>query len=217
MCTIMGVFQSGITYEDFMPFLERTKSRGPDDTRVLCGDNFILGFQRLAIMGLTPEGMQPFELNGKYLACNGEIYGFRSMRKTLEGEYAFKSDSDCEILLPLYEKYGIDMFSMLDAEYALIIADTENNRVIAARDPIGIRPLFYGYLDDGGIAYASEAKNLVGLCKKIIPFPPGCYCINGVFHRYRDISKPVSWHFGDIDLITKNIREKLIEGIKKTP
>lgn len=215
MCTIMGVFQSGITYEDFMPFLERTKSRGPDDTRVLCGDNFILGFQRLAIMGLTPEGMQPFELNGKYLACNGEIYGFRSMRKTLEGEYAFKSDSDCEILLPLYEKYGIDMFSMLDAEYALIIADTENNRVIAARDPIGIRPLFYGYLDDGGIAYASEAKNLVGLCKKIIPFPPGCYCINGVFHRYRDISKPVSWHFGDIDLITKNIREKLIEGIKK--
>ncbi|NLN55080.1 MAG: asparagine synthase B [Clostridiales bacterium] len=215
MCTIMGVFQSGITTQEFLPFLERTKSRGPDDTEVISGKDFILGFQRLAIMGLTPEGMQPFELNGKYLVCNGEIYGFRKIRELLDGEYSFKSDSDCEVLLPLYEKYGTNMFTLLDAEYALIIADTENNRVIAARDPVGIRPLFYGYLDDGGIAYASEAKNLIELCKKVIPFPPGHYCVNGVFHQYRDISRPSGWHFGNTDDICNNIREKLISGIEK--
>ena len=84
----------------------------------------ILGFERLAIMGLHEEGMQPFCLNDNYLVCNGELYGFRPLKEELKRKgYSFKSDSDCELLLPLYELYGTDMFKMLDAEFACIIFD----------------------------------------------------------------------------------------------
>ena len=77
---------------------------------------------------------------------------------------------------------------MLDAEFAMIIYDAKADRLVAARDPIGIRPLFYGYLADGGILFASEAKNLVGLCERIMPFPPGHYYADGKFVRYADLT-----------------------------
>lgn len=85
--------------------------------------------------------MQPFELDGSYVVCNGEIYGFKKLREQLASEYTFVSESDCEILLPMYRKYGTDMFAMLDAEFACILYDAEQQEYIAARDPIGIRPL----------------------------------------------------------------------------
>jgi asparagine synthase (glutamine-hydrolysing) len=78
---------------------------------------------------------------------------------------------------------------MLDSEFALIIYDSKTDSLIAARDPIGIRPLYYGYLEDGSIVFASEAKNLVGLCREIMPFPPGHYYYMGEFVRYCDITK----------------------------
>ena len=113
--------------------------------------------------------MQPFHLGGDMVVCNGEIYGFRKLRAQLAAKYTFRSESDCEILLPLYREYGLEMFKMLDAEFAMILYDAQKDSLIAARDPIGIRPLFYGYLEDGGIVFASEAKNLVGLCARIEP------------------------------------------------
>ena len=132
----------------------------------------LLGFHRLAIMGLTPAGMQPFRLGNSFLVCNGEIYGFETLREMLKKKgYTFHSDSDCEILLPLYREYGTGMFSMLDAEFACIIYDGEKGSYLAARDPIGIRPLYYGYDPKGTILFASEAKNLVGLAGRIMPFP----------------------------------------------
>lgn len=70
----------------------------------------------------------------------------------------FASDSDCEIILPLWQEYGTEMFAGLDAEFAMIIYDSASDSLVAARDPIGIRPLFYGYLADGSIIFASEAK-----------------------------------------------------------
>ena len=70
-------------------------------------------------MGLNESGNQPFELNGNLVVCNGELYGFRKVREQLSQQYSFYSDSDCEIILPLYDKYGIDFFKKLDAEFAL--------------------------------------------------------------------------------------------------
>lgn len=134
--------------------------------------------------------MQPFELSGSYAVCNGEIYGFSSLRKELcDKGYSFASDSDCEIILPLYFEYGTEMFSMLDSEFAMIIYDGKTGEYIAARDPIGIRPLYYGYGKDGAIMFASEPKNLVGLSDKVMPFPPGHYYKSGKFICYSDISK----------------------------
>ena len=82
------------------------------------------------------------------------------------------SDSDCEIILPLYEKYGTGMFEKLDAEYAMVFYDAKEKTWIASRDPIGIRPLFYGYTESGKIAFGSTVKSLLPIAKDILPFPP---------------------------------------------
>ena len=188
MCAIMGFTSPTLKEETMRPFFERTLSRGPDQTRVEPAGKGWLCFHRLAIMGLSEEGMQPFHLGGDMVVCNGEIYGFRKLRAQLAAKYTFRSESDCEILLPLYREYGLEMFKMLDAEFAMILYDAQKDSLIAARDPIGIRPLFYGYLEDGGIVFASEAKNLVGLCARIEPFPPGHYYCDGKFVRYADLT-----------------------------
>ena len=142
MCSIMGYCGSSAAYDKFVEGLLKTVTRGPDDRRVVDTGKGLLGFERLSIMGLTPSGMQPFELDGSYVVCNGEIYGFEKIKEELSGKYTFQSESDCEILLPLYKEYGTDMFKMLDAEFACIIYDAETEGYIAARDPIGIRPLY---------------------------------------------------------------------------
>jgi len=166
-------------------------------------------------MGLEKSGMQPFERNGDAVVCNGELYGFRKMRDALFSGYDFKSGSDCELLLPMYQRYGTDMFSMLDAEYALIIYDHKTDSLIAARDPIGIRPLFYGFDEDGSILFASEAKNLTGLTETIKPFPPGHYWKDGEFVRYANLTDVKEYSKDDLETVCTNIREKLETGVLK--
>lgn len=216
MCSIMGYCGSGATFSAFKRGFYKTVSRGPDDSRITDTGNGLLGFHRLAIMGLHPEGMQPFCMDGSYAVCNGELYGFRKMKEELiEKGYSFKSDSDCEIILPLYREYGVEMFKKLDAEFAMIIYDGSEKAYIAARDPIGIRPLYYGYDESGIIIFASEAKNLVGLTKEIMPFPPGHYYKNGRFIRYTDITEVREICRDDIETVCENIRKKLIAGVEK--
>jgi len=216
MCSIMGYMGSSLSKDKFKEYFDKTISRGPDMQRIEELPGIILGFERLSIMGLDENGMQPFNLNNNRVVCNGEIYGFRALKKELvEKGYTFKSDSDCELLLPLYEEYGTDMFAKLDAEYACIIYDAKTNSLVAARDPIGIRPLFYGYVKDGEIAFASEAKNLVGLCDEIKAFPPGYFYKDGKFVQYRDMTKVTKVVTDDVDTICKNIHDKLVKGIEK--
>ena len=215
MCSIMGFTSPKLTAEAVRPYFVRTKFRGPDDTRIEKAGSGCLCFHRLAIMGLHDEGMQPFHLGGDMAVCNGELYGFRPIKAKLAEKYDFVSDSDCEIILPLYREHGLKMFAELDAEFAVVIYDAEKDTLIAARDPIGIRPLFYGYLGDGSIIFASEAKNLVGLCKEIIPFPPGHYYADGKFTRYADLTTVTQYSTDDLDTVTKTIREKLIAGVEK--
>ena len=215
MCSIMGVEGFDIDEAQVRDGFEKTISRGPDMSRFIKLKDGYLGFHRLAIMGLHEEGMQPFHLHKRYLVCNGEIYGFRPIKEELKKDYTFESDSDCEILLPLYEKHGVDMFKMLDAEFALIIYDEEEDKFIAARDPIGIRPLYYGYTKSGKIAFASEPKNLVTLVSKVMPFPPGHYYKDGKFICYRDITEVKKVSNDDLETTCKKIKEKLIKGIEK--
>ena len=172
---------ASISEEEIKTYFDRTKSRGPDMSRMEKAGKGMLCFHRLAIMGLHEEGMQPFHLDGDMCVCNGELYLFRPLKAELAKEYDFISDSD----------------------------------LIAARDPIGIRPLFYGKLKDGSMVFASEAKNLVGLCEKIIPFPPGHYYADGEFVKYADLTTVEEYISGDLDEICSNIREKLILGVDK--
>ncbi len=216
MCSIIGYCGPVADLGAFQRGFDRTKGRGPDDSRIIQAGNGLLGFHRLAIMGLTPEGMQPFELEGSWAVCNGEIYGFETMKRELEEKgYVFRSGSDCEILLPLYREYGTDLFAMLDAEFACILCDGRTGEFIAARDPIGIRPLYYGYDSAGTIIFASEPKNLLGLTDKIMPFPPGHYYKDGRFVCYHDIARVDRFCHDGLEEVCGNIREKLIAGVEK--
>ena len=85
MCSIIGYCGSVTDPQKLKTCFDRTTSRGPDDTRILPAGQGILGFHRLAIMGLHPEGMQPFTLHGSAVVCNGEIYGFEKFRRELAG------------------------------------------------------------------------------------------------------------------------------------
>ena len=213
MCSILGYSSKDADYDSIVEAFYKTKYRGPDDSRILKKGEATLMFHRLAIMGLDEKGMQPFEFEDKALVCNGEIYGFRKLKEELiEKGYSFKSDSDCEILIPLYLEKGVAMFKELNAEFAMILYDGKS--LIAARDPIGIRPLFYGYLEDGSIIFASEAINLIGIVKEVTAFPPGHYYKDGKFVRYADLTTVETYSTDGMDECLKNIHDKLIEGVR---
>ena len=217
MCVIYVLTGKSITPAEAELAFYRTASRGPDMSNFSETAEGYVGFHRLAIMGLNAAGMQPFYRGGNFVVCNGELYGFRKVKRELEEMgYSFISDSDCEILLPLYELYGTDMFARLDAEFACVIYDAKTRSYIAARDPIGIRPLYYGYMADGKIAFASEPKNLVSVVEgQILPFPPGHYYKDGKFVCYLDLTRVHTVIHDDPETVCKNIREKLIAGVEK--
>ncbi|MBR4670037.1 MAG: asparagine synthase B [Butyrivibrio sp.] len=216
MCAILTYEGDDISEQEFQTLLQRTSLRGPDMSRYKKVEKGYIGFNRLSIMGLNEEGMQPFYLNDNAVICNGELYGFRALREYLVSlGYSFRSDSDCEILLPLYEKLGTKMFDILDAEFACVIYDGEKKKFIAARDPIGIRPLYYGYDKKGNIIFASEPKNMVGVADKIMPFPPGHYYEDGKFICYRDMTKVKEVKFDEVNVIAEKIHDKLLKGIEK--
>ncbi len=217
MCSIMAQCGPGCSKETFAKALDEMISRGPDAAEIIETKGGLLGFRRLSIMGLTPEGMQPFTLGECAVVCNGEIYGFAALREELVRKgYTFRSDSDCEILLPLFFEYGTDCFAMLDAEFACIIYDGRTDSWIAARDPIGIRPLYYGKNAEGTMVFASEPKSLVGVTEgEIRPFPPGHFYKDGEFTCFRKIEEPKEVSGDDLETACGKIREKLIAGVEK--
>lgn len=217
MCGFAVYTKKDIKLKEFENSFSKIKYRGPDKTKIKEFENGYFGFHRLSIMGVGDLGMQPFERNANILVCNGEIYGFRKIKKELINDgVVFNSESDCEVLLPMYKKYGVDMFKMLDGEYATVLFDKEKNDFVAARDPIGIRPMFYGYSKvSHSIMFASEAKALMDLCSDIYPFPPGYYYADGKFTQYVDMTKVEEVVHDDLDTIHKKINEKLTAGIEK--
>lgn len=215
MCSIIGLSKCD-DFEKIKKSFEKSNSRGPDGTSYYNANSALLGFKRLAIMGLNEFGMQPFSYDDKVLVCNGEIYGFRDIKiELLKKGYSFKSDSDCEILLPLFKEFCFEMFSKLDAEFALIIYDKKEDKIIAARDPLGIRPLYYGKSKSNDTyIFASEPKILVDLVEDIFPFPPGYYFDGEKFIQYSFITDVESKHTRMRD-VEKNIHSLLVEGVRK--
>lgn len=217
MCAIMGFSSDpGLKPGELEIHFGKTLSRGPDMSRIVKAGEGWLCFHRLSIMDPTEAGMQPFERSGCTVVCNGELYGFRKLKRGLEEKgYVFQSDSDCELLIPLYLEYGVDMFSMLDAEFAMVLYDGRSGEFIAARDPIGIRPLYYGFDSGSHIVFASEPKNLTGFCPDVRPFPPGHYYQNGKFIRYRDVTAVEQYCTSDLDTICDGIKSRLTAAVEK--
>ncbi len=214
MCGLLVSTDQQTDPKAFEKGLHEIVQRGPDQSRIECVAGGLVGFDRLAIMGLCEDGMQPFHKGKRVVVCNGELYGFRKMKQELmEKGYTFVSDSDCEILLPLYEEYGFGMFERLDAEYALVLYDGED--WIASRDPIGIRPLFYGYTENGKICFGSTVSSLLPIAKDIQPFPPGHYYYKGQMIPYTDISETKDVCMDEMDVIQKRIHDLLVDGVRK--
>lgn len=203
--------------------LEKLRHRGPDQRQLLELDGGALGFQRLAIVGPGPEGAQPFVHDGTEttvsLVCNGEIYNEPALRQRIAQDYPYRSSSDCEVLVPLYLELGIEgLCRALDAEFALVLHDSRRQAFFAARDPIGIRPLFYGYdSESGAICCASEAKALTHFCTRVRPFPPGHYYdgLSESFVCYRDVASVDSFSDAEVPTITSRIRELLTAAVEK--
>ena len=196
---------------------KKIQYRGPDNSIIKdFGNEGWMGFHRLKIMDLSDAGNQPLSYNNIHLVCNGEVYNFRQLRKDYEETFSFQSESDCEVILPLFMEKGIvGMAQALDAEFVCVIYDDIEKKYFAARDPIGIRPLFYGYDQQRKICFASEMKSLHRVCDEIHPFPPG-YCYDGEkMVQYTDISKVDKFHDDEQEVIFQKINELFTKSVEK--
>ena len=121
--------------------LSMLHQRGPDMKELKKHHLHQFGFTRLAIMGLSDAGNQPFFNDNAILVANAEIYNFEALQRTLT-HFNPESHSDCEVLLPLFDELGAEFVNYLDGEFAIVLYDATKDMLLAARDPIGIRPLF---------------------------------------------------------------------------
>jgi asparagine synthase (glutamine-hydrolysing) len=148
----------------------KSSKRGPDASRFMEMSGNYIGFHRLAINGLDPNGMQPFVKNNCYLICNGEIYNHKDLYLMLNKTP--NSGSDCEVILDLYLEFGIEYTcKILDGVFAFILVDGDS--VYFARDPFGVRPLYYFDCGGGIFGASSELKSLINFNTNIKQFPPG--------------------------------------------
>lgn len=179
MCGIVCVFKKDKSVKDLRPgILEMSKKvrhRGPDWSGIYCDDNVIFAHERLAIVD-PKSGRQPLFSKDKnlVLAANGEIYNHKELRKEVE-DYEFLTESDCEVILALYKKKGIDFINDLNGIFAFALYDKEAETYLIARDHIGVMPLYMGWDKSGNYYVASELKALEGVCNKIEEFLPGHY------------------------------------------
>lgn len=178
MCSIIGILD---IKTDPVPLrtsaLEMSKKlrhRGPDWSGIYSSDKAILAHERLAIVGVN-SGAQPLYSEDKkhILAVNGEIYNHKELREKYADDYAFQTDSDCEVILALYREKGADLLEDLNGIFAFILYDEEKDEYLVGRDHIGIIPMYHGYDEHGNYYVASEMKALVPVCKSISEFPPG--------------------------------------------
>lgn len=180
MCGIVGIFniqtQSEKLRAKALKMAQKIRHRGPDWSGIYCGGSAILAHERLSIVDPQSGGQPLYSSDGKVvLAVNGEIYNHRDIRKEFEGEYQFQTGSDCEVILALYRKKGINFLEDLSGIFAFALYDSEKDEYLIARDPIGVIPLYIGHDKDGKLYIASELKALEGFCDSYEPFLPGHY------------------------------------------
>jgi asparagine synthase (glutamine-hydrolysing) len=180
MCGIVGVFDLKKSAEDIRPqalqMSRKQRHRGPDWSGIFMCDKSILVHERLSIVDPT-SGKQPlFSPDGKLtLAVNGEIYNHKELKKNLKQPYHFQTQSDCEVILALYQEKGAEFLEDLNGIFAFALYDSEKDCYLIGRDHMGIIPLYMGWDQWGSFYVASELKALNGICTKIQEFLPGHY------------------------------------------
>ena len=195
MCSIFGVLELRQDLKSVRKMALRQsrllRHRGPDWSGIYAVDNAVLAHERLSIVDVN-TGAQPIlsESGRQALAVNGEIYNHQDIRDRFEGNYEFRTQSDCEVILPLYLEKGTEFLEELSGMYAFCLYDEEKDFWMMARDPIGIIPLYYGHDAHGQLFVASEMKALMDVCNQVHEFPPGHYWCSG-------LEEPQTWYQRD--------------------
>ena len=171
MCGISTIFNYKNFYleKDILESFEKGKKRGPENSKYIFRDNSFIGFHRLAINGLDKISNQPITEEKIVLICNGEIYNWKYLKSILDCVY--KTNSDCEIIIHLYKKYGIKQtLQMLDGVFAFVLYDFEKDEIYIARDKFGVRPLFsfYNKTKNGVFGFSSEIKSIINISENNI-------------------------------------------------
>ena len=220
MCSIVCAFNSSKSLISMRPQLiemsKKLRHRGPDWSGIYSKDNAILVHERLSIVDPI-SGKQPLysENREQVLAINGEIYNHLDLRKEFQNSYNFKTQSDCEVILALYIKYGSNFINKLNGIFAFALYDTIKDEYMIARDHIGIVPLYLGWDEKHTLFVASEMKALENYCKKVEIFPPGHFLTN-------KNNKPQLWYkhnwntksfIKDKSLVTTNLKEALEQAV----
>jgi len=220
MCGIIGIFGNNDSKKRAHQALEKIIHRGSNVFEVEFFENGALGANRLAIVD-RENGRQPKynEDKSMFVVQNGEIFNYKELKKELQSKgHKFQSDSDTEVLVHLYEEYGPEMVKKIDSEmFAFVIYDRENNNIYAARDPLGVKPLYYAHDKSGQLYFASELKQLSFFkdIEKIYNFPPGSFFYNGKIKKYFKLrtSNNLTNENKIINLLEKNIVEAVAKRV----
>ncbi len=222
MCGIFAAFKTNLTKKELFPHFETIKHRGPDHSEfTTIKDGLHFGFHRLMINGQDSESNQPFYIDGIWLIANAEIFNYKGLAQ--KHEINLLTNSDCEILIHLYKKLGMPaMLNELVAEYAFILYDETKDKLFVCRDHLGVRGLYYGQDDHGGMYFASEAKALT-FCTKVKQFLPRHFWDSdtyGFTNYYKFKFKPTidqseETHTKRINtLLTKAVKERMLSERK---
>ena len=207
----------------------KIRHRGPDWSGVYSDGKVVLAHERLAIVDPL-SGRQPlYSADGKVvLAVNGEIYNHQDIRRRFAGRYDFRTGSDCEVILALYEearnkgmRFG-EMLEELNGIFAFVLYDSESGDYLVARDPVGVIPLYMGRDKDGTVYVASELKAIEGQCDEYEPFLPGHYVSSregtGIVRWYqRDWMQydGMQWAASDLNEAVQMVRDGLMASVKR--
>lgn len=180
MCGIFGILDIKSDVAELrtqaLELSKLLRHRGPDWSGIWNNDNAILCHERLAIVDVDTGAQPLISSNGNQaLAVNGEIYNHKALADEFAADYDFATKSDCEVIIPLYQRFGTEFIDKLEGMFAFVLYDETKNSYLIARDHIGIIPLYTGYDEHGNFYVASEMKALVPVCKTVSEFPPGHY------------------------------------------
>lgn len=214
MCGILAIIGRGKDEQFFGELSKRMTHRGPDESDLHVTERgHILSHERLSIIDLH-SGKQPIQgTKTAYMVHNGEIYNHQELRDGILNGHTFRTKSDSEVIVHLYEEFGYDFCNRLDGDWAFVVVDGDD--FIAGRDPMGVKPLYYGLDERGRIYFSSEMKPIADQCKTFSTFPPGHYYtqktgfVKYYKPEYEDYLK------ADQELDLKLIRETLTEATRK--
>lgn len=214
MCGILAIIGKGKDQELVKQLSKRMSHRGPDESDLHITENgHILSHERLSIIDLH-SGRQPIQgTSSVWMIHNGEIYNHQELRDGILKHHTFRTKSDSEVIVHLYEEFGYDFLDKLDGDFAFVVIDGDD--YIAGRDPMGVKPLYYGLDERGRMYFASEMKPIADQCKSFSTFPPGHFYTpkTGFVKYYKPEYDDYLKANKELDLVA--IRESLTEATRK--